>query len=201
MKIICVGRNYTEHAKELKNEIPTEPVLFIKPDTSVLKGSDFYIPEFSNDIHYELELVIKISKGGKYIQEENAAKHYEQIGLGIDFTARDLQSKLKEKGLPWEKAKGFDGSAVVGDFFPVENFNTEEIHFELKKNNQTVQEGNSKDMIFDINKLIANISQYFTLRVGDLIFTGTPAGVGKVEENDILDAYLENEKLFSVKVH
>lgn len=201
MKIICVGRNYTEHAKELKNEIPTEPVLFIKPDTSVLKGSDFYIPEFSNDIHYELELVIKISKGGKYIQEENAAKHYEHIGLGIDFTARDLQSKLKEKGLPWEKAKGFDGSAVVSDFFPVGNFNTEEIHFELKKNNQTVQEGNSKDMIFDINKLIANISQYFTLRVGDLIFTGTPAGVGKVEENDILDAYLENEKLFSVKVH
>ncbi|MCL1670288.1 fumarylacetoacetate hydrolase family protein [Elizabethkingia ursingii] len=201
MKIICVGRNYTEHAKELKNEIPTEPVLFIKPDTSVLKGSDFYIPEFSNDIHYELELVIKISKGGKYIQEENAPKHYEQIGLGIDFTARDLQSKLKEKGLPWEKAKGFDGSAVVSDFFPVENFNTEEIHFELKKNNQTVQEGNSKDMIFDINKLITNISQYFTLRVGDLIFTGTPAGVGKVEENDILDAYLENEKLFSVKVH
>jgi len=201
MKIICVGRNYTEHAKELKNEIPTEPVLFIKPDTSVLKGSDFYIPEFSNDIHYELELVIKISKGGKYIQEENAAKHYEQIGLGIDFTARDLQSKLKEKGLPWEKAKGFDGSAVVSDFFPVGNFNAEEIHFELKKNNQTVQEGNSKDMIFDINKLIANISQYFTLRVGDLIFTGTPAGVGKVEENDILDAYLENEKLFSVKVH
>lgn len=201
MKIICVGRNYTEHAKELKNEIPTEPVLFIKPDTSVLKGSDFYIPEFSNDIHYELELVIKISKGGKYIQEENAAKHYEQIGLGIDFTARDLQSKLKEKGLPWEKAKGFDGSAVVSDFFPVENFNAEEIHFELKKNNQTVQEGNSKDMIFDINKLIANISQYFTLRVGDLIFTGTPAGVGQVEENDILDAYLENEKLFSVKVH
>ncbi|KGT08669.1 FAA hydrolase family protein [Elizabethkingia anophelis] len=201
MKIICVGRNYTEHAKELKNEIPTEPVLFIKPDTSVLKGSDFYIPEFSNDIHYELELVIKISKGGKYIQEENAAKHYEQIGLGIDFTARDLQSKLKEKGLPWEKAKCFDGSAVVSDFFPVENFNAEEIHFELKKNNQTVQEGNSKDMIFDINKLIANISQYFTLRVGDLIFTGTPAGVGKVEENDILDAYLENEKLFSVKVH
>ncbi|GJN62410.1 fumarylacetoacetate hydrolase family protein [Elizabethkingia anophelis] len=201
MKIICVGRNYTEHAKELKNEIPTEPVLFIKPDTSVLKGSDFYIPEFSNDIHYELELVIKISKGGKYIQEKNAAKHYEQIGLGIDFTARDLQSKLKEKGLPWEKAKGFDGSAVVSDFFPVENFNAEEIHFELKKNNQTVQEGNSKDMIFDINKLIANISQYFTLRVGDLIFTGTPAGVGKVEENDILDAYLENEKLFSVKVH
>ncbi|HFK5584619.1 TPA: fumarylacetoacetate hydrolase family protein [Elizabethkingia anophelis] len=201
MKIICVGRNYTEHAKELKNEIPTEPVLFIKPDTSVLKGSDFYIPEFSNDIHYELELVIKISKGGKYIQEENAAKHYEQIGLGIDFTARDLQSKLKEKGLPWEKAKGFDGSAVVSDFFSVENFNAEDIHFELKKNNQTVQEGNSKDMIFDINKLIANISQYFTLRVGDLIFTGTPAGVGKVEENDILDAYLENEKLFSVKVH
>ncbi|KUY19571.1 2-hydroxyhepta-2,4-diene-1,7-dioate isomerase [Elizabethkingia miricola] len=201
MKIICVGRNYTEHAKELKNEIPTEPVLFIKPDTSVLKGSDFYIPEFSNDIHYELELVIKISKGGKYIQEENAAKHYEQIGLGIDFTARDLQSKLKEKGLPWEKAKGFDGSAVVSEFFPVENFNAEEIHFELKKNNQTVQKGNSKDMIFDINKLIANISQYFTLRVGDLIFTGTPAGVGKVEENDILDAYLENEKLFSVKVH
>lgn len=201
MKIICVGRNYTEHAKELKNEIPTEPVLFIKPDTAVLKGSDFYIPEFSNDIHYELELVIKISKGGKYIQEENAEKHYEQIGLGIDFTARDLQTRLKEKGLPWEKAKGFDGSAVVSDFFPVENFNSEEIHFELKKNNQLVQEGNSKNMIFGINTLIANISQYFTLRVGDLIFTGTPAGVGKVEENDLLDAYLENQKVFSVKVH
>ncbi|AQX11396.1 2-hydroxyhepta-2,4-diene-1,7-dioate isomerase [Elizabethkingia meningoseptica] len=201
MKIICVGRNYTEHAKELKNEIPTEPVLFIKPDTAVLKGSDFYIPEFSNDIHYELELVIKISKGGKYIQEENAEKHYEQIGLGIDFTARDLQTRLKEKGLPWEKAKGFDGSAVVSDFFPVDNFNSEEIHFELKKNNQVVQEGNSKDMIFGINALIANISQYFTLRVGDLIFTGTPAGVGKVEENDLLDAYLEKQKVFSVKVH
>ncbi|MCL1673947.1 fumarylacetoacetate hydrolase family protein [Elizabethkingia meningoseptica] len=201
MKIICVGRNYTEHAKELKNEIPTEPVLFIKPDTAVLKGSDFYIPEFSNDIHYELELVIKISKGGKYIQEENAEKHYEQIGLGIDFTARDLQTRLKEKGLPWEKAKGFDGSAVVSDFFPVENFNSEEIHFELKKNNQVVQEGNSKDMIFGINALIAHISQYFTLRVGDLIFTGTPAGVGKVEENDLLDAYLEKQKVFSVKVH
>ncbi|AQX03933.1 fumarylacetoacetate hydrolase family protein [Elizabethkingia meningoseptica] len=201
MKIICVGRNYTEHAKELKNEIPTEPVLFIKPDTAVLKGSDFYIPEFSNDIHYELELVIKISKGGKYIQEENAEKHYEQIGLGIDFTARDLQTRLKEKGLPWEKAKGFDGSAVVSDFFPVDNFNSEEIHFELKKNNQVVQEGNSKDMIFGINALIAHISQYFTLRVGDLIFTGTPAGVGKVEENDLLDAYLEKQKVFSVKVH
>lgn len=201
MKIICVGRNYTEHAKELKNEIPTEPVLFIKPDTAVLKGSDFYIPEFSNDIHYELELVIKISKGGKYIQEENAEKHYEQIGLGIDFTARDLQTRLKEKGLPWEKAKGFDGSAVVSNFFPVENFNSEEIHFELKKNNQVVQEGNSKDMIFGINALIAHISQYFTLRVGDLIFTGTPAGVGKVEENDLLDAYLEKQKVFSVKVH
>ncbi|OPC03114.1 fumarylacetoacetate hydrolase family protein [Elizabethkingia meningoseptica] len=201
MKIICVGRNYTEHAKELKNEIPTEPVLFIKPDTAVLKGSDFYIPEFSNDIHYELELVIKISKGGKYIQEENAEKHYEQIGLGIDFTARDLQTRLKEKGLPWEKAKGFDGSAVVSDFFPVQNFNSEEIHFELKKNNQVVQEGNSKDMIFGINALIAHISQYFTLRVGDLIFTGTPAGVGKVEENDLLDAYLEKQKVFSVKVH
>ena len=201
MKIICVGRNYTEHAKELKNEIPTEPVLFIKPDTAVLKGSDFYIPEFSNDIHYELELVIKISKGGKYIQEENAEKHYEQIGLGIDFTTRDLQTRLKEKGLPWEKAKGFDGSAVVSDFFPVENFNSEEIHFELKKNNQVVQEGNSKDMIFGINALIAHISQYFTLRVGDLIFTGTPAGVGKVEENDLLDAYLEKQKVFSVKVH
>ncbi|MDE5493327.1 fumarylacetoacetate hydrolase family protein [Elizabethkingia meningoseptica] len=201
MKIICVGRNYTEHAKELKNEIPTEPVLFIKPDTAVLKGSDFYIPEFSNDIHYELELVIKISKGGKYIQEENAEKHYEQIGLGIDFTARDLQTRLKEKGLPWEKAKGFDGSAVVSDFSPVENFNSEEIHFELKKNNQVVQEGNSKDMIFGINALIAHISQYFTLRVGDLIFTGTPAGVGKVEENDLLDAYLEKQKVFSVKVH
>lgn len=201
MKIICVGRNYVAHAHELKNEVPTEPVLFMKPDTAILKGNDFYIPEFSNDIHYEAELVIKISKGGKYIPVENASKHYDQIGLGIDFTARDLQSQLKEKGLPWEKAKAFDGSAVISDFFPIANFNKDEIHFSLQKNKVQVQDGNSQNMIFSIDKLISYISEYFTLRVGDLIFTGTPAGVGPIAENDTLDGYLENEKVFSVKVY
>lgn len=201
MKIICIGRNYSEHARELGNEIPTDPVIFIKPDTSVLKkGSDFYIPEFSDDIQYELEVVIKISKGGKYIQKENAAKHYNEIGLGIDFTARDLQTKLKAKGLPWELAKGFDGSAVVSDFVSKDHYDLQHLNFTLTKNNEEVQNGNTKDMIFDFDTIIAFASQYFTLRVGDLIFTGTPKGVGKVSENDILEAYLENQKLFTLKI-
>ena len=201
MKIICIGRNYSEHAKELGNEIPEDPVIFMKPDTAILKkGSDFYIPEFSDDVHYELEVVLKISKGGKYIQKENAGKHYEEIGLGIDFTARDLQSKLKNKGLPWELAKGFDGSAVVSDFVSKENYDLQNLNFSLTKNNEQVQNGNTKDMIFSFDDIIAFASQYFTLRVGDLIFTGTPKGVGKVSENDLLEAFLEDKKLFSLKI-
>jgi len=201
MKIICVGRNYGEHAKELGNEIPEDPVIFMKPDTALLKkGSDFYIPEFSDDIHYELEVVLKISKGGKYIQKENASKHYDEIGLGIDFTARDLQSKLKGKGLPWELAKGFDGSAVVSDFVSKDSYDLENLNFSLIKNNEKVQVGNTSEMIFSPENIIAFASQYFTLRVGDLIFTGTPKGVGKVSENDLLEAYLEDQKLFALKI-
>ena len=201
MKIICVGRNYGEHAKELGNDIPEDPVIFMKPDTAILKkGSDFYIPEFSDDIHYELEVVLKISKGGKYILKENAANHYDEIGLGLDFTARDLQTKLKNKGLPWELAKGFDGSAVVSDFVSKENYDLQNLGFSLIKNNEKVQDGNTGEMIFSPDDIIAFASQYFTLRVGDLIFTGTPKGVGKVAENDILEAYLEDRKLFSLKI-
>ena len=201
MKIICIGRNYSEHAKELGNEVPEDPVIFMKPDTAVLKkGSDFYIPEFSHDVHYELEVVLKISKGGKYIRKEAASKHYEEIGLGIDFTARDLQSKLKNKGLPWELAKGFDGSAVLSDFVSKENYDLQNLNFSLAKNQQLVQNGNTKDMIFSFDDIIAFASQYFTLRVGDLIFTGTPQGVGKVSENDYLEAYLEDDKMFGLKV-
>ena len=201
MKIICIGRNYAEHAKELGNEIPENPVIFMKPDTAVLKkGSDFYIPEFSDDVHYELEVVLKISKGGKYIQKENAGKHYDEIGLGIDFTARDLQSKLKNKGLPWELAKGFDGSAVLSDFISKENYDLQNLNFSLAKNQELVQNGNTKDMIFSFDDIISFASQYFTLRVGDLIFTGTPQGVGKVMENDFLEAYLENQKMFGLKI-
>lgn len=201
MKIICIGRNYSEHAKELGNEVPEDPVIFMKPDTAVLKkGSDFYIPEFSDDVHYELEVVLKISKGGKYILKEAASKHYEEIGLGIDFTARDLQSKLKNKGLPWELAKGFDGSAVLSDFISKENYDLQNLNFSLAKNQELVQNGNTKDMIFSFDDIISFASQYFTLRVGDLIFTGTPQGVGKVMENDFLEAYLENQKMFGLKI-
>ncbi len=201
MKIICIGRNYAEHAKELGNEVPESPVIFMKPDTAVLKkGSDFYIPEFSNDVHYELEVVLKISKGGKYIQEENADKYYEEIGLGIDFTARDLQSELKGKGLPWELAKGFDGSAVVSEFYKKDDFDMKNINFSLMKNKEEVQNGNTSLMIFSPEKIIAFVSQYFTLRVGDLIFTGTPKGVGKVSENDILEAFLEDQKVFDLRI-
>ena len=201
MKIICIGRNYAEHAKELGNEIPESPVIFMKPDTAVLKkGSDFYIPEFSDDVHYELEVVLKISKGGKYIQEENADKYYDEIGLGIDFTARDLQSQLKAKGLPWELAKAFDGSAVVSDFYKKEDFDVKNLNFSLMKNKEEVQNGNTALMIFSPEQIIAFVSQYFTLRVGDLIFTGTPKGVGKVSENDLLEAFLEDRKIFDLRI-
>lgn len=200
MKIICIGRNYSEHAKELGNEIPEKPVIFMKPDTAVLKGNDFYIPEFSSDVHYELEVVVKISKGGKYIQKENAHKHYDEIGLGIDFTARDLQSELKGKGLPWELAKGFDGSAVMSNFFSKADYDLNNLNFSLQKNKEKVQDGNTQMMMFSIDDIIAFVSQYFTLRVGDLIFTGTPKGVGKVDENDILEAYLEKDKVLDIRI-
>ena len=201
MKIICIGRNYAEHSKELGNEIPENPVIFMKPDTAILKkGSDFYIPEFSDDVHYELEVVLKISKGGKYIQEDKASNYFDEIGLGIDFTARDLQSKLKEKGLPWELAKGFDGSAVVSEFYKKSDFDMRNLSFSLMKNKEKVQDGNTSMMIFSPEKIIAFVSQYFTLKTGDLIFTGTPQGVGKVEENDILQAFLEDEKVLDLRI-
>ena len=201
MKIICIGRNYAEHAKELGNEIPENPVIFMKPDTAILKkGSDFYIPEFSDDVHYELEVVLKISKGGKYIQEDKASNHFDEIGLGIDFTARDLQSKLKAKGLPWELAKGFDSSAVVSEFYKKSDFDMRNLSFSLMKNKEKVQDGNTSMMIFSPEKIIAFVSQYFTLKTGDLIFTGTPKGVGKVAENDILEAYLEDKKVLDLRI-
>ncbi|MBU8881618.1 fumarylacetoacetate hydrolase family protein [Kaistella sp. DKR-2] len=201
MKIICIGRNYAEHAKELGNEIPENPVIFMKPDTAVLKkGSDFYIPEFSQDVHYELEVVLKISKGGKYIQEDKAANYFEEIGLGIDFTARDLQSQLKAKGLPWELAKGFDGSAVLSEFYKKADFDMKNLNFSLVKNKEEVQNGNTSMMIFPPEKIIAFVSQYFTLKTGDLIFTGTPKGVGKVSENDILEGFLEGKKVFDLRI-
>ena len=203
MKIICVGRNYVDHAKELNNPIPKSPLLFLKPQTAIpIKGQPFFHPDFSNDVHYELELVIKIERIGKFIDEQFAHKYYSEIGLGIDFTARDLQAKLKEKGHPWEKAKAFDGSAPVSqDFVSIEDLpGIDNISFHLEKNGERVQVGNSKDMIFSVHKLISEISQYFTLKIGDLIFTGTPAGVGKVEIGDVLEGFLEGKKILEVKV-
>lgn len=202
MKIICVGRNYSEHIKELANSRPETPVLFIKPDTAVLpRKQAFYIPDFTKDLHYEVELLVKISKVGKCIDEKFAHKYYEEIGLGIDFTARDLQQKQKEKGLPWEIAKAFDGSAVVGEFVSKDKFNSiQDISFSLEKNGEKVQDGNSSYMLWEIDALIAYISNYFTLRNGDIIFTGTPAGVGAVVEGDKLEGFLEGDSMFSVEV-
>lgn len=202
MKIICIGRNYADHISELQNERPSEPVIFLKPDTAVLpKQFPFVIPEFSNDVHHEVEVLVKINKVGKYIDEKFAHKYYDEIGLGIDFTARDLQTKLKEKGLPWEKAKAFDGAAVIGDFLPKSNINSlENCTFELQKNGSTVQKGNTNLMLWNIDQIIAHVSQYFTLRTGDIIFTGTPQGVGKVEENDVLEGFLEGKKMFKINV-
>lgn len=202
MKIICVGRNYVNHIEELNNERPDEPVIFLKPDTAVLKkDEDFYIPAFSNDIHHEIEVLVKINKVGKYIETKFAHKYYNEIGLGIDFTARDVQNKLKEKGLPWEKAKAFDGSAVIGDFLPKNDFvSMENITFELKNNGQTVQKGNTAHMLWKIDEIISHVSQYFTLKVGDIIFTGTPEGVAKVAPNDILEGFIDNKQLLRIHV-
>lgn len=202
MKIICIGRNYADHIKELANERPEEPVVFIKPDSAVLpKEQDFYIPEFSNDVHYEVEVLVKIKKVGKHIDEKFAGNYYDEIGLGIDFTARDLQSKLKEKGLPWEKAKGFDGAAVIGNWLPKSDFkDLNDLNFSLIKNGKEVQKGNTGLMLWKIDELIAYVSQFFMLKKGDIIFTGTPAGVGKIEANDYLSGVLEGQELFMVKI-
>ena len=203
MKIICVGRNYTEHIAELENEKPEDPVLFLKPDTAILlKKQPFFIPPFSNDVHYEVELLVRINRVGKHIQKKFAHKYYDEIGLGIDFTARDLQKKLKEKGLPWEKAKSFDGAAVIGEkWLKKERFqDVDHIPFSLKKNENVVQSGNSSHMLWKIDELIEYISQYFTLKIGDVIFTGTPAGVGPVAIDDELTGFIEDEQIFSIQV-
>ncbi|WP_147675994.1 fumarylacetoacetate hydrolase family protein [Algibacter pacificus] len=202
MKLICIGRNYTEHIEELENEKPTDPVVFLKPDTAILlKKQPFFIPDFSNDVHYEVEVLVKINRVGKHIDRKFAHKYYQEIGLGIDFTARDLQAQLKAKGLPWEKAKGFDGAAVIGEWLPVSDFeDINKMSFSLKKNNKIVQNGNTSHMLWQIDELIEYVSKYFTLKIGDIIFTGTPAGVGKVTANDKLVGFLEEKELFSIIV-
>lgn len=202
MKLICIGRNYTDHIKELENEKPTDPVVFLKPDTSILlKKMPFFIPEFSDEVHHEVEVLVKIKKVGKYIDKKFAQKYYDEIGLGIDFTARDLQAQLKAKGLPWEKAKAFDGSAVLGKWLPKTQFeNINDINFRLEKNDEIVQSGNTELMLWKIDELIEYVSKYFTLKIGDIIFTGTPAGVGKVFANDKLKGYIEDQEMFSIKI-
>lgn len=202
MKIICIGRNYVNHIEELQNERPSDPVIFMKPDSAVLlKQHPFVIPEFSNDIHHEIELIVKINKVGKYIDTKFAHKYYDEISVGIDFTARDLQNQLKAKGLPWEKAKAFDGSAVIGEFLPKSQFNSlENITFELTNNNRTVQKGNASYMLWKIDELISYVSRYFTLKIGDIIFTGTPEGVAAVKSEDVLEGFLEGNKLFSIQI-
>ena len=202
MKIICIGRNYVEHAKELGNDIPDEPVIFMKPKSAIIQPhTPFYYPEFTNELHYECELVLRISKNGKYIQERHASNYYNGITVGIDFTARDIQDELKKKGLPWEKAKAFDNSAAIGKFIDIKpDFNKKNINFSFFKNGEKVQQGNSGNMIFSIDKLIANISMYFSLNIGDYIFTGTPAGVGECVVGDELEAFLENESFLKMEV-
>lgn len=202
MKIICIGRNYIDHIKELSNQKPLNPVVFLKPDSSIIaKNQNFIIPSFSNEIHHEVELVIKINKVGKHIDKSFSHKYYDEIGLGIDFTARDIQNNLKEKGHPWEKSKAFDNSCMVGKFLKKEKLeDISKIEFSLIKNNELVQSGCSNDMLWKIDELISYVSQYFTLKIGDLIFTGTPSGVSKVESGDILEGYILSNKMFTLKV-
>jgi 2-keto-4-pentenoate hydratase/2-oxohepta-3-ene-1,7-dioic acid hydratase in catechol pathway len=201
MKILCVGRNYSEHAKELGNAVPENPVIFSKPDTALLKnGEPFYIPDFRNDVHHEIELVIKINKVGKKIQKKFARNYFSEIGLGIDFTARDKQNELKSKGLPWELAKAFDGSAPIGNFINIENIDLKNIDFSLQKNGQLVQQGNTSQMIFSFEQIVSFVSQYFTLKVGDLIYTGTPAGVNQVNIGDHLEGFIGNESMLICEV-
>ncbi|MGB2404261.1 MAG: fumarylacetoacetate hydrolase family protein [Flavobacteriaceae bacterium] len=202
MKIICIGRNYTDHIEELASEKPTDPVIFLKPDTALLlKGQPFFIPAFSNEIHHEVEVLVKINRIGKHIQSKFAHKYYDEIGLGIDFTARDVQNSLKAKGLPWEKSKAFDGAALVGKWVSKDQLpEVNKLNFELRKNNTIVQSGTTALMLWKIDELIAYISQFFTLKIGDIIFTGTPAGVGPLAVNDQLVGLLEGKELFSIKV-
>lgn len=202
MKIICIGRNYAKHVQELQNERPTEPVIFLKPDTAILpKNMPFFIPDFSSDIHHEVEILVRINRVGKYIETRFAHKYYDEIGLGIDFTARDVQAQLKEKGLPWEKAKAFDGSAVIGNFVNKNDFSSlNSINFELTNNGISVQKGNTTDMMWKIDDIIAYVSQYFTLKIGDIIFTGTPEGVAKVNTNDVLEGFIEGKQMFKIHV-
>ncbi|MCF8360848.1 MAG: fumarylacetoacetate hydrolase family protein [Prolixibacteraceae bacterium] len=198
MKIICIGQNYAKHVKELNNELPEEPVFFLKPDTAILrKNNPFYLPDFSNDLHHEVELVLKIDKLGKNISKNFASRYYTSIGLGIDFTARDLQRALRAKGLPWEKAKAFDSSAAIGNnFIPVEDLEKENIAFSLDINGETRQEGNSNDMIFGFDEIVEHVSKFFTLKQGDLIYTGTPAGVGPVKIGDRLQGFIGDKLMF-----
>ncbi|MEI6866800.1 fumarylacetoacetate hydrolase family protein [Flavicella sp.] len=202
MKIICIGRNYKKHIEELENERPTEPVFFLKPDSAILpKKTPFFRPDFSSEIHYEVEILVKINKVGKHIDARFAHKYYDELGLGIDFTARDVQRICKEKGLPWEKSKAFDGSAVLGEFVPKETLgNLQDLSFSMKKNDQLVQEGNSNSMLWKIDELIEYVSQFLTLKKGDVLFTGTPSGVGVVAENDILIGELNGNKNFEIKI-
>lgn len=202
MKIFCVGRNYADHAKELGNAVPEEPVIFMKPKSALLQpNAPFYYPEFTNELHYEAELVLRISKNGKYVQEHQASKYYDAITVGIDFTARDIQAELKKKGLPWEKAKAWDQSAVIGKWVPIQpEMLRSPILFSMKKNKELVQDGNTDHMIFSCDHIIAHISQYFSLNIGDLVFTGTPSGVGECVVGDILEGYLKEEKLFELEI-
>ncbi len=202
MKIICVGRNYADHAKELGNEIPDEPVIFMKPKSALLQShTPFYYPEFTNELHYECELVLRVCKNGKYIQERHANNYYNGIAVGIDFTARDIQDELKKKGLPWEKAKAFDNSAAIGKFIDITpDLNRKNINFCLYKNKELVQQGNSGQMIFSFDSIVEHISNYFSLNIGDLIFTGTPAGVGECVVGDELEAFIEEQKLLSLEI-
>jgi 2-keto-4-pentenoate hydratase/2-oxohepta-3-ene-1,7-dioic acid hydratase in catechol pathway len=203
LKIICIGRNYTDHITELQNEKPADPVIFLKPDTAILlKKQPFFIPDFSKEVHYEVEILVKIKKVGKHIQPKFAHKYYDEIGLGIDFTARDLQQELKEKGLPWEKAKAFDGAAVIGEKWLSKDSidDLDKLDFSLEKNGEQVQKGNTALMLWKIDELIAYVSQFFTLKIGDIIFTGTPSGVGKVSPEDKLTGHIENKKIFSIQI-
>lgn len=202
MKIICVGRNYAEHARELNNEVPADPVIFMKPETAlILPRQPFFYPDFSKDIHHEIELVVRINRLGKHIEPQFAHRYYNEVALGIDFTARDLQQQLKEKGLPWEKAKAFDGSACVGEWISVDTFgDIQQLNFYLTRNGEMVQTGNTSQMLFSVNHLISYISTFFTLKIGDLIFTGTPSGVGPVHIGDTLEGFLEGRKNFSLRI-
>ena len=201
MKIICVGKNYLKHIDELNSSKEDEPVIFLKPDTSIIqKNQPFFIPEFSNEIHYEIEIILKFNRLGKHIESKFSNKYFNQISLGVDFTARDFQNKFKERGLPWDISKGFDNSALIGDWKSIKNYDLNNINFRLEKNGKIVQQSNSKNMIWKIDELIAYASKYFTIKIGDIMFTGTPEGVGVVSEDDLLEGFLGNEKVFSVKI-